>query len=252
MSEELKKRWLTAIIAIFIVCVCLFSSNPFWFLILVCALVLVSIWECSRLLDLDNYYLAVNLFSSILFLAGVYKMNIPFMLFSAFIPLFLLGTLVFLTSEVKLGGIFPFYYLVFPFSWALYLKMKGEIVFLIAIAISVWAGDAGAYFIGKSFGRRKLHPISPKKTVEGALGGFLVGSVLSALFLVIFGWCVFKAFMAASIFNVSGQIGDLFESYLKRRAGVKDSGRLFPGHGGALDRIDSLIFALFVSGLFLA
>ncbi|NPA15509.1 MAG: phosphatidate cytidylyltransferase [Deferribacteres bacterium] len=250
MSEELKKRWLTALVGIFVVCVCLFSPNAVFFFVLVWALVLVSVWECCRLIELEKRYLVVNMVSSTLFMASVYSQKLPLALFSASIPLLFAGLDVFLTSEAKLTGIFPFYYAALPFSWGAYLKLKGEITVLIAIAIAVWAGDAGAYFIGRAFGRKKLHPISPKKTVEGALGGFLVGSLSSALFLAVSGWHPLKAFTAGALFNTAGQIGDLFESYLKRRAGVKDSGTIFPGHGGALDRVDSLIFALFVSGLF--
>ncbi len=107
------------------------------------------------------------------------------------------------------------------------------------------AGDSAAYFVGSAVGRRKLYPaISPNKSVEGALGG-LAGSVLGA--------CVFKylflpqtsaaviVVMALGL-AVLGQLGDLFESMLKRSCGVKDSGTIIPGHGGLLDRLDSLLF----------
>lgn len=123
---------------------------------------------------------------------------------------------------------------------------------LVALAI-VWAGDTGAYFVGRAWGRRKLAPrISPNKTVEGLLGG-LVSALLAA---AAFAWyagasleqqpLVLAVAVAAFLASV---IGDLFESLLKRHIGVKDSGDLLPGHGGILDRIDAVLAALPVFAL---
>ncbi|MGP7817473.1 phosphatidate cytidylyltransferase [Niallia sp. 01092] len=107
----------------------------------------------------------------------------------------------------------------------------------------IWATDSGAYFIGRAFGRRKLWPeISPNKTVEGAIGGIVCAVVVSVLFSA-FGyieWYII-AFITI-ILSAFGQIGDLVESALKRHYEVKDSGKLLPGHGGILDRFDSLLF----------
>jgi phosphatidate cytidylyltransferase len=117
-----------------------------------------------------------------------------------------------------------------------------RIVLLLAI---VMASDTVAFFVGSAFGRRKLAPgISPGKTVEGAAGG-LVGGILGALAVWAAGLPGVPAWHAGLLgFAVAilGMLGDLLESLLKRWAGVKDSGRLFPGHGGMLDRLDSLLF----------
>lgn len=108
----------------------------------------------------------------------------------------------------------------------------------------VMAGDSGAYFTGRRFGQRPLAPhISPNKTLEGALGG-IAGSVMGGLVanvFVPFAWPL--ALVYSLLVGCAGQVGDLFESALKRSAGVKDSGNLLPGHGGLLDRMDSLLFA---------
>lgn len=112
--------------------------------------------------------------------------------------------------------------------------------------VAVFAGDTFAYFVGKAFGRRPLSPvISPNKTVEGSLGGLaasiLLGSGYGALFLTdVPSWA---ALLASAVVGIAGQAGDLFESLLKRAAGVKDSGMLLPGHGGMLDRMDAVIAA---------
>ena len=110
----------------------------------------------------------------------------------------------------------------------------------------VWATDTGAYLIGRQFGSHLLAPqVSPKKTVEGSLGGLLFCIAVALVFWRIVGGSPLITYLSLGvIIGISAQIGDLFESALKRSAGVKDSGKLIPGHGGILDRFDSLIFAL--------
>jgi phosphatidate cytidylyltransferase len=124
---------------------------------------------------------------------------------------------------------------------------------LVAFPLTIiWTGDTTAYFFGTRWGRRKLIPsVSPKKSIEGAVAG-LSGSVIAA---VVFERLVFDAWFGLSVGTAAaalggaivgavGQVGDLAESVVKRGAGVKDSGRIFPGHGGVLDRFDALIFAM--------
>jgi phosphatidate cytidylyltransferase len=113
------------------------------------------------------------------------------------------------------------------------------------LLLVVWLGDSGAYYVGKTFGKHKLSPrISPKKTVEGLLGG-VAASVITA---VVIHYTFFDKFplhhaiIAGVILSISGVIGDLAESMWKRSADVKDSGTLLPGHGGFLDRFDSILF----------
>lgn len=119
-----------------------------------------------------------------------------------------------------------------------------EWIFLTLVVIM--GCDSFAYFIGRQFGRRKLYEaVSPNKSIEGALGG-LAGSVLAVLiakysFLPFLGFI--DGLMIGLLLGTAGQLGDLFESLLKRACGVKDSGNIIPGHGGMLDRLDSLLFA---------
>ncbi|ALN73273.1 phosphatidate cytidylyltransferase [Aureimonas sp. AU20] len=109
----------------------------------------------------------------------------------------------------------------------------------------VWATDIFAYFFGRTFGGPKLMPmVSPKKTVSGALGGLLAGILFGSAFEYwLIGDVTALVIVVSGILSVVGQAGDLFESWIKRRFGVKDSGRLIPGHGGLMDRIDALIIA---------
>lgn len=119
---------------------------------------------------------------------------------------------------------------------------------LMYVFILVWCADSGAYFVGRKFGKTKMAPnVSPNKTMQGLYGGLTVGMGV-ALFISMY-WLkytgsVLLVFMLLSAMTIMASVlGDLFESMLKRRAGIKDSGTVLPGHGGVLDRIDSLLSA---------
>ena len=116
---------------------------------------------------------------------------------------------------------------------------------VLAVVLSTWAADSAAYLVGRAFGRHKLAPaVSPGKTVEGALGGLLAATLVSAAVFGVSGALpAWAGGLVGAGLGVCGQLGDLSESFLKRQAGVKDSGNLIPGHGGMLDRVDALLFA---------
>lgn len=113
------------------------------------------------------------------------------------------------------------------------------------LLICVWAGDAGAYYVGRKFGKRRLSPrVSPRKSIEGGLGGVVTAIIAATIIHFTFfpEFPLVHAMIAALILSVTGVIGDLAESLWKRSAAVKDSGTLIPGHGGFLDRLDSILF----------
>jgi phosphatidate cytidylyltransferase len=137
-------------------------------------------------------------------------------------------------------------FVVLPFSYIVRLdeiEPVGRQLVLFTLVL-VWAGDMLAYFVGKSLGRVPMAPaLSPKKTWEGALGNVLASMIVAVLFAKWMQTDVITLLVIAGVANIAGQAGDLIESAYKRGAAVKDSGGLLPGHGGMLDRIDSLVLA---------
>ncbi len=118
---------------------------------------------------------------------------------------------------------------------------------MIYVAVATYITDTGAYFCGRFFGKHKLNErISPKKTIEGSVGGWISGAVISFGFGLLFAPAIPMNLLIASslLMPIVGQLGDLAFSAIKRHDGIKDFGNIFPGHGGVLDRIDSLIFNL--------
>lgn len=147
-------------------------------------------------------------------------------------------------------------YIVIPFTITNYIaigKNGYNPKILISILILIWANDTFAYLVGKNFGKNKLFPsVSPKKTIEGFIGGMIftiLSSVLLAKFYIesniLYIWIII-----AIIVSIFSTLGDLIQSKFKRVAGIKDSGKIMPGHGGILDRLDSIIFVIPFINLF--
>jgi phosphatidate cytidylyltransferase len=151
---------------------------------------------------------------------------------------------------VRLGivgnALFALVYIAAPLFALVLIRMTAgpEAVFLLMLTVMI--SDTAQYYAGRALGRNRLAPrISPKKTIEGAVGGFVAGTLA---FVAIGAWWAPQLPVAVRLglglaIVALGIAGDLFESFLKRRAGVKDSSALIPGHGGVLDRIDALLFA---------
>jgi phosphatidate cytidylyltransferase len=124
-------------------------------------------------------------------------------------------------------------------------------VALILILLVVWVTDTGGYFAGRGIGGPKLWPrVSPKKTWAGAIGGFAASLVVAAAFAAIGLGKTGPMLSLGAVLSIASQLGDLFESAVKRRFGVKDSGHIIPGHGGLLDRLDGFVAAIVLAAIF--
>ncbi|GGH82114.1 phosphatidate cytidylyltransferase [Pullulanibacillus pueri] len=151
--------------------------------------------------------------------------------------------------------LFSALYIGFSFMLLSQVRVEQSLLLLLFILVVIWSTDSGAYFIGRQWGKHKLAPhISPNKTIEGMIGGIISALIISGIFQLVANfddpYTPFKLIVMTLLIAIFGPIGDLAESALKRHYDVKDSGKLLPGHGGVLDRVDSWIFVLPVLYLF--
>lgn len=237
---------------------------PFYFALSVALLCLLGVWELSKLLGLKSpgwriFYLLC--FASLFYFA--YLLPLKMVLWVAAIW-WLIAFLLLLLYPAKGAKIYTNWivrvligWLIFiPFWCALNALHTLGLYYLVMALCLVWAMDIGSYFAGTFFGKRKLAiHISPNKTIEGAIGGIFSALIIASIFNFMGGsdykiWCLQLLLSVVTV--IFSLVGDLYESMLKRIAGVKDSSNLLPGHGGIFDRIDSLTAAIPIFTLGLA
>jgi len=261
MNSNLKLRLITAagLVAAFLAA--LFLAPALAWILFVLVFMAGAAWEWSGLLGYGaglraGYVLATSLAALLAGIQGLQGNLVIYLLALAFwavaAPLWLIRAW---PLPGKLLGAGIGWLLLLPtFLALLFLRADAPGLVLVAVGVAVVA-DTAAYFSGRAFGRRKLAPsISPGKTVEGALGA----AAAVALYALVMAFatqdgcdpsCLLLIVAAFLLLFVLSVLGDLFESWIKRQAGVKDSGTLLPGHGGVLDRIDSLTAVLPVAAL---
>ncbi len=212
--------------------------NNFWLLWGVLGIVyLLAFHEAMRLFGITNNSLYA--YAAILWLAAA--------LYPYGEDLFVIAGLIFAaavayTQNIPWKNFFPF---VYPTAGMLFLLSMYEeygIVALLWLLVVVASADIGAYVVGRSVGKTPFSVSSPSKTREGVYGGIAIATV-AGFFIGVTIVDIDKAVIISMMAAVGAVFGDLFESYLKRRAGVKDSGSILPGHGGVLDRIDGYLFS---------
>ena len=268
----LKARIATAVVLIPIVITLIFFADMIWFSAFLALTVGIGAWEwagLSKLSDKLKYaYVIISL--SILFL--IYWLDNYFIYKSAV----LIGSVYWLIAVVlvifyqKQRNLLPrnssllmlvgLLLLVPMWSALVILKSNTETgsVLIMLLMLLIWGADTAAYFAGKKWGKRKLaNHVSPGKTWEGTIAGLVVSVVIAIAYVIVSNKNLDDGliFIGLSILTVIGSVfGDLMESIVKREAGQKDSGHILPGHGGVMDRIDSLTAAspIFVCGLVLA
>jgi len=253
--NKIKQRIITALIALPIVLLITLGASIGWFATVVTVVAAVALWELyTMVMPVQRVYVRyAAIVTGALFvplLAFDLPMFIPLsaVCFLAFAGYYLFNYAELSTVVAELGSVvLGWLYLPLLLSHMVLLHAlpHGQ-RWVLLVLIMTMVCDSCAYFVGTAWGKHRLYPaISPKKSIEGALGG-LVGSVLAALAAHL--WLVphvswFDCLIVGVLAGMCGQIGDLFESMLKRSANIKDSGTIFPGHGGMLDRIDSLLFS---------
>jgi len=249
-------RVVTAIVAIPLVYLLVKYLNPFYFLFIVAIVVLMGQYEFYRFFYKKfNSFTLLGLSLGFLLLLAFYREDgtsaVKEAALSMVIVIALSGFLFFKKDlQDALTGVSVLVFGVLYVAWTLghlislrhFLNGRNLIFFILIVT---WGVDTGAYYVGRLVGKHKLAPqVSPGKTIEGAIGGLI--TALGAAFLARWWFlpelATRNVVMIGLLLGVISQLGDLSESLLKRSAGVKDSGGLFPAHGGMLDRVDSLIF----------
>ena len=261
----LKQRVITALVLVFLVLCALFAPAPFYWQLLINGIVLIGFWEWLRCCEIKS--LSLQTFAYIAFvLIGVglqsqlLSMTLVIIVLCAIWAMLIVFTLTRALQFLHQPLIKLFIGLaILPAALWLLVQLRtvdNGAIWILRFFVAVIAADIGAYFVGKRFGKTKLAPaVSPGKTVEGLLGG--LGLVLLIFTPVLFSSFAFNQalFLLLTVFctAVMSVLGDLFISKLKRHAGLKDSSQILPGHGGVLDRIDSLLAAapVFSLGLLL-
>ncbi len=250
----MQKRIITGIIGIFFLLLIIYLLPIYFFYALLFIVLLISHYEFYNLFNhKDKTYLIFSTVFCLLFIFGISQSINNIILILIFLFLFIFSIAIFSVKQkysnlpeilkLLIGNIYITFFL--SLSIPIFDNGNGKnlIMFILLIA---WSTDSFAYFSGIKFGKNKLCPnISPNKTVEGAIGGICGALIIGLLFnIFILKFSFLEAFFVILILSISCILGDLFESALKRYNNKKDSGALFPGHGGMLDRIDSLFFAI--------
>jgi len=252
------KRVVTAIILIPLIYLLVKYLHPLYFLLFIAAVVIIGQYEFYKFYFREfNRFTFLGLLFGFIMVLTFYKNLEIYEFRGVAIGLIVLGALLgflFLKADIReaLTGVsvlvFGVFYVAWPLGHLISLRtaFNGQnlILFILVVTYGV---DTGAYYVGRLLGRKKLSPVvSPGKTVEGAVGGVVaaVGAAFLGRWLFMKGLTTGNTVLTGLIFGVISQLGDLSESLLKRSAGVKDSGSIIPGHGGMLDRVDSLIFTI--------
>ena len=258
-GKKMKQRLITAAVGLAVLFVVLyFFDTP----VLTAALALLTGIAVYEVLVTPGYLaskvggLCCALFAggSVFLLSGERKFYFLALLFFVMI-LFALMLVFHETFSFSSLSVCAFTCVALPLAFSTVFIMRdlrrNGLFYLILICIAAWVTDSAAYFIGRAFGKHKMSPkLSPHKTVEGAIGGIVVTGILFPLFCFAY-WKLFQSTAEFSLLHavivgflctLSGMAGDLFASAIKRQTGVKDFGKIMPGHGGVMDRFDSFLF----------
>ena len=261
--NELVKRSLSGIIYVALIFSAIYIDCMPFFLVVFSYIAFVAHWEYA---ELNRLHRTRPLRVILDALASIFMINatgLTSLLLKPSLGIFILYLLFILVRSLYSNRseqpaeiskiIFGHIYITLPITLATLLKDCYPSILLTAV-IAIWANDTGAYIVGSKIGKNRLFPsLSPKKSWEGFFGGMLfsvISTTLLAYFLDVFMFDVItRDIILGIVISIFATWGDLFESMLKRNAGVKDSGSLIPGHGGILDRIDSMLFVIPITTL---
>lgn len=232
-----KERWLTAVILVAVVVAILLSGSVFLIWAFLGIAMMIGFSEGMRLFGVSD----IRLYgvAGLVWILALFSHD-PAMLF--FLVAILIGGYIAYQPENSPKMLLPFLYPLAPFLLILDIFVQQGVLGLVWLIVTVALTDIAAYYGGRYSGKHPFSPTSPNKTWEGVIAGFIAG-VLGGTSIGQGVTDLGSAFVISAAMSLAAVFGDLFESYLKRQAAVKDSGDLLPGHGGVLDRVDGYLFA---------
>ncbi|BCD92557.1 phosphatidate cytidylyltransferase [Francisella halioticida] len=243
----MKERIITGVVLVVVVFGFLLYASEYLFGVGVFFVAILSAYEWLRLakVDQDSIIKYLVVFAVVVFVVSEFFVYLQYVF-----PIFWLYAIFKLSqyerekidaissNQVLTMGLFT----IAPFAACLYILHSNGVAWIFMFILVIAAADSGAYFTGKAVGKRKMLPrLSPNKTVEGLLGGIVCAIVMAIIFLLYMGLSPLEyvcMVLISALVAVLSVVGDVFESMMKRIAGVKDSGNILPGHGGVLDRLD--------------
>ncbi|QIW09362.1 phosphatidate cytidylyltransferase [Francisella sp. LA112445] len=243
----MKERIITGVVLVAVVFCFLLYASEYLFGVGVFLVAILSAYEWLKLAKVEQDSMLKYL---IVFVVAAFVVSQFFIYLQYIFPIFWLYAIFRLSQyerekistisskEMLVLGLFT----IAPFAACLYVLHSNNVAWIFMFILVVAAADSGAYFTGKAIGKHKMLPrLSPNKTIEGLLGGMLCAIIVAIVFLMYMGLTpleyVYMVLISALV-AVLSVVGDVFESMMKRIAGVKDSGNILPGHGGVLDRLD--------------
>lgn len=233
-----KQRYITGVLLVAALALILLLNSTLLIWFVLGALFVIALRESLAFYSLES---AWHFYAwSVLLWISVYFTKTP--LYNGLCVLIVYASYIAYNKKLPLKVLLPFLYPALPFLciWSVY-ESFGRLG-LICLIVVVACTDIGAYFGGRLFGKTPFSPTSPKKTIEGVIIGVACGTTLGSVLCLGITHSFFVAVLVAFCIALSSVFGDLFESYLKREVNLKDSGSIFPGHGGVLDRVDALLF----------
>lgn len=261
------KRWITALVVIPFLVLLISIGGTLWLAVVINVICMMALWEYFRIvLNKDQKITAISFQILTLFTGSAVLWSAYFHSFNIVLHIIVLNvvisTLISLPKfksdssvwEIVFKQVVGIIYIPLFLSYIILIRNGDNgVLWIFLLLIVVFMGDTAAYYLGSYFGQHKLCPaVSPNKTIEGALGGLAAGlgsgALIKTFYLPLLPWGLSLLFFLS--IGIAGQVGDLFESQIKRVAHIKDSGSILPGHGGVLDRIDALLFAAPVAYIF--
>jgi len=238
-----KERWITGLALLVVTLTVGYIDNKVLMWLFLGAFYLVGFNEAVKLFEVKQK--TPYIYAVVIWILAYFTPNPDDLFF--LIALFFGSKLAYTQEHEKKKLILPFLYPTIGFLFMFMLYSDFGVKWLIWLLIVVAFTDVGAFFVGKTIGKTKFSPTSPNKTLEGVIGGITVATLAGTLFAYYMGMDSLLTVLIVSLLTaVSSIFGDLFESHLKREAGVKDSGDILPGHGGVLDRVDGYLFGAIV------